>query len=309
MKAWTFAFGTLCMAAMLTAACGGSGGAPSFGAGDGGRTDATLVDASGLNAGEGGACHPLSCAKLGYTCGKTGDGCGGTIDCGSCKSPETCGGGGKFSVCGGEGPCKPKTCADLGANCGPAGRRLRQPAPVRHLQGARHLRRRRQAERLRDERPGSPRRGARGGCLRPGDLCKPGHQLRPRRGRMRQPHRVVRPPLHDAGDVRRRRRPTASAGKVRRCVPQTCSSLQLELRSRRRRLRQASSRRAAPAARPISAAEAASPGSAATFHRATNLCPYQNDLRRRRTTTLSARWSPARSHLHPFGQAPTRSRT
>ena len=122
MKAWAFAFGTLSVGAMLTAACGSSGGAPGFGAGDAGKkTDATTVDASGLSAGEGGTCHPLTCAKLGYDCGKTGDGCGGTIDCGSCKSPETCGGGGKFSTCGGDGPCKPKTCADLGANCGPEG--------------------------------------------------------------------------------------------------------------------------------------------------------------------------------------------
>ena len=47
-----------------------------------------------------GSCTPRTCQDLGYDCGDNGDGCGGTIHCGSCTAPQICGGGGKFSVCG-----------------------------------------------------------------------------------------------------------------------------------------------------------------------------------------------------------------
>jgi hypothetical protein len=69
----------------------------------------------------GGKCNPLTCAKLGYTCGPAGDGCGGSLNCGTCTGTETCGGGGKFSQCGGSSACVKKTCSDLGFSCGPAG--------------------------------------------------------------------------------------------------------------------------------------------------------------------------------------------
>jgi hypothetical protein len=67
-----------------------------------------------------GPCTPQTCADQGFTCGPAGDGCGNTIQCGSCKSPQTCGGGGIDSVCGypDAGSCTPKTCAQLGYNCG-----------------------------------------------------------------------------------------------------------------------------------------------------------------------------------------------
>lgn len=68
-----------------------------------------------------GACKPLSCKDQGISCGQAGDGCGGKITCGSCTTPQTCGGGGKPSVCGGTDGCVPKTCKDLGITCGPAG--------------------------------------------------------------------------------------------------------------------------------------------------------------------------------------------
>jgi len=42
------------------------------------------------------------------------DGCTGTLNCGSCTSPQTCGGGGTANVCG----CTPTTCAAQGKNCG-----------------------------------------------------------------------------------------------------------------------------------------------------------------------------------------------
>jgi hypothetical protein len=65
-------------------------------------------------------CTPKTCAQLGIKCGPAGDGCGGTLACGVCGSGQTCGGGGKASVCGSPS-CTPKTCAQLGIQCGPAG--------------------------------------------------------------------------------------------------------------------------------------------------------------------------------------------
>ena len=72
------------------------------------------------------ACVPATCASLHASCGSSGDGCGGVLDCGSCASPAFCGGGG-FSVCGGSNgsapapACVPATCKKLGVDCGPAG--------------------------------------------------------------------------------------------------------------------------------------------------------------------------------------------
>ena len=72
-------------------------------------------------------CIPTTCAALGYSCGPNMDGCGGVLQCGSCKAPEYCGGGG-YSRCGqtaapdgGMTACVPKTCAELGPSCGPQG--------------------------------------------------------------------------------------------------------------------------------------------------------------------------------------------
>ncbi|MFO0646963.1 MAG: hypothetical protein U0326_12050 [Polyangiales bacterium] len=54
-------------------------------------------------------------------CGPVSDGCGGLLMCGTCPAGQTCGGGGRASVCGAGGAttCVPRTCAGLGANCGP----------------------------------------------------------------------------------------------------------------------------------------------------------------------------------------------
>jgi hypothetical protein len=73
-------------------------------------------------------CTPTTCQTLGYTCGPAGDGCGGTLDCGMCNSPQYCGGAG-FAQCGGNNglqpdggtPCTPQTCVSLGYTCGAAG--------------------------------------------------------------------------------------------------------------------------------------------------------------------------------------------
>jgi len=43
------------------------------------------------------ACIPKSCAELGVDCGTIGDGCGGTLSCGTCETPETCGGAGQVT--------------------------------------------------------------------------------------------------------------------------------------------------------------------------------------------------------------------
>ncbi len=46
-------------------------------------------------------CTPQTCATLGASCGPVADGCGGTLDCGTCtRMGETCGGAGTPSVCG-----------------------------------------------------------------------------------------------------------------------------------------------------------------------------------------------------------------
>jgi hypothetical protein len=45
-------------------------------------------------------CTPTTCAAVGASCGMIADGCGGTLDCGTCTLPQTCGGGGTPNVCG-----------------------------------------------------------------------------------------------------------------------------------------------------------------------------------------------------------------
>src|SRR2546428_3848032 len=45
-------------------------------------------------------CTPTTCAAQGKNCGTIADGCGGTLTCGVCTAPQTCGGGGVANVCG-----------------------------------------------------------------------------------------------------------------------------------------------------------------------------------------------------------------
>jgi hypothetical protein len=69
-------------------------------------------------------CTPLSCSAQSITCGPAGNGCGAQIanGCGTCPSPETCGGGGVFGQCGvPPGPCTKSTCTEQNINCGPTG--------------------------------------------------------------------------------------------------------------------------------------------------------------------------------------------
>ncbi len=62
-------------------------------------------------------CTPLTCLQQGFVCGLQGDGCGGTLNCGSCGS-DFCGAGGVPGQCS-PSPCVPLTCAQQNAACGP----------------------------------------------------------------------------------------------------------------------------------------------------------------------------------------------
>jgi hypothetical protein len=46
------------------------------------------------------SCVPTTCAAQGKNCGSISDECGGTLNCGTCTAPSTCGGGGTPNVCG-----------------------------------------------------------------------------------------------------------------------------------------------------------------------------------------------------------------
>ena len=115
------------------AGTGGSGGAQSSSSGQqaGGASGTSTTGGPGGSTGPGimipdggndsGPClGAITCAGNGYNCGMVGDGCGGTLDCGTCTSPgESCGGAGMPNVCG-TPPCTAKTCAGLGYDCGMA---------------------------------------------------------------------------------------------------------------------------------------------------------------------------------------------
>lgn len=81
-------------------------------AADAASTDALAADAEPADAGPvdarrrrdgstADACRPTTCTARGKNCGTLPDGCGGTLACGRCTSPATCGGGGVANVCGG----------------------------------------------------------------------------------------------------------------------------------------------------------------------------------------------------------------
>jgi hypothetical protein len=65
-------------------------------------------------------CTPTTCAAQGVQCGPAGDGCGNLLQCGTCPSGQTCGGGGP-GKCGTSTMCTPETCAQQGIQCGQAG--------------------------------------------------------------------------------------------------------------------------------------------------------------------------------------------
>ncbi len=54
------------------------------------------------------ACTPITCASVGANCGSVSDGCGGTLQCGTCDGPYECEGQGEPNVCAiplAERPC------------------------------------------------------------------------------------------------------------------------------------------------------------------------------------------------------------
>lgn len=67
----------------------------------------------------GSSCTPRACLQQNLECGQAGDGCGGTLNCGTCPMGQVCGAGGPGRC--GSGGCTPRTCADQGLSCGPAG--------------------------------------------------------------------------------------------------------------------------------------------------------------------------------------------
>ncbi len=81
----------------------------------------TLMGCECSPGGEFEGCVPDDCADLGRNCGEVDDGCGGTLFCGTCTAPETCGGAGIAGVCGQSSgvDCTPRSCSDIGDFCGP----------------------------------------------------------------------------------------------------------------------------------------------------------------------------------------------
>ncbi len=61
-------------------------------------------------------CTPIASCPAGDNCGTVPNGCGGTVNCGTCTAPQTCGGGGTANVCG--AGCTPVTSCPAGDNCG-----------------------------------------------------------------------------------------------------------------------------------------------------------------------------------------------
>jgi hypothetical protein len=83
-----------------------------------GMTEVFAIDAGGAEAlvTVKVVCVPATKCAAGLNCGTTGDGCGGTLTCGTCTSPQSCGGGspGAPNVCG----CAPMQACPSGKNCG-----------------------------------------------------------------------------------------------------------------------------------------------------------------------------------------------
>ncbi|HEY1549357.1 MAG TPA: hypothetical protein VGG28_16135 [Kofleriaceae bacterium] len=109
------------VAAVVAFGCGGhnNGNGNVDGNGEPQDAPATIGDA----APDANGCGLVTCQSAGAMCGPIGDGCGNIIQCGSCPTGESCGGGGVNFQCGSGGTgsgsaCSLLTCADYGADCG-----------------------------------------------------------------------------------------------------------------------------------------------------------------------------------------------
>jgi hypothetical protein len=80
-------------------------------------TEASAPDTSTSDAKEAGppdVCVPATCAAAGRVCGSLSNGCGGTLQCGTCAANQTCNAAGQCV-----NNCVPTTCAAASRVCGP----------------------------------------------------------------------------------------------------------------------------------------------------------------------------------------------
>jgi hypothetical protein len=83
--------------------------------GDNGGACATPQTCGGGGVATQCGCAALTACPAGADCGSVPDNCGGTLQCGTCTAPQTCGGGGGgANQCG----CTPLTACPAGNNCG-----------------------------------------------------------------------------------------------------------------------------------------------------------------------------------------------
>lgn len=97
----------------LSCIAGACGGAADLGTEvDAGRkADASMSPPADLRA----SCQPASCSQ--GACGTLVDGCGSSINCGTCPNGQVCGAH-MPNVCNMGPPCMPATCQKLKADCG-----------------------------------------------------------------------------------------------------------------------------------------------------------------------------------------------
>src|SRR5260370_25048396 len=90
---WLVTLAIAIMVAIAAAACG-SAGSKDFGPGQADASDTTDGAAVfSIGADGGTVCIPKTCTQLGYDCGRNGDGCGGSLNCGGCGSGRVFWGG------------------------------------------------------------------------------------------------------------------------------------------------------------------------------------------------------------------------
>ena len=161
--------------------------------------------------------HPDDVRGARLNCGPAGDGCGGTLDCGTCTAPETCGGGGTPGVCGQSGCHRRTTCTCGSApaagqtgdgcgnllNCGTC----TPPADLRRRRRSRANAAHRPARRRRARASASPAGRSADGC---GGYDQLRHVHSPRDVRRRrhgEPVRLAELHAHDVHAGRRELRP------------------------------------------------------------------------------------------------------